>query len=194
MNFLSPSINSSQNALLIQLEEVQLEDIVEKKLLYFLKKRSLGEQALKAFYGPAEQAVIELYLEKHGGNQLRTAQTLGINRNTLKKKILNYNLDIQKVLTKEKQLLSLQSSIFISSIDSLDLLSACRSKLLLDNQRNRLPSSEVLNQICQPVEKKIIQKVLGYCRGNQIRASQFLGINRNTLKKKLGFKSKAKAS
>ena len=192
-NISSSAINSSKNALLIQLEEVQLEDIIEKKLNYFLQQRPLGRQILKTFYEPVEQAVIELFLEKQCGNQFKTDKLLGINRNTLKKKILNYDLSIQKVFNKEKKLL-VQNRIFVGSISSLDLLSVCRVKLLLDNSHNRLPQDEVLDKICQPVEKKIVETMLAYCKGNQIRTANFLGINRNTLKKKLSFKPKVKAS
>ncbi|MCZ0931563.1 MAG: hypothetical protein OXJ52_00190 [Oligoflexia bacterium] len=95
---------------------------------------------------------------------------------------------------REKKLIYLQNRIFVSSISSLNLFFACRVKLLLDNSQDRLPSSDVLNHICQPVERKVIQTVLDYCKGNQIRSSQFLGINRNTLKKKIGFRSKVRAS
>ena len=189
-----PSISSSKNALLIRLTGVQLEDIVEKKLLYFLQQRPLGRQILKIFFEPVEKAIIELFLEKNCGNQFKTAQVLGINRNTLKKKILYYDLNVQKVLLKEKKLISLQNRIFVSSVSSLDLFFACRAKLLLDDSQGRLPACDVLNEVCQPVERKIIQTVLHYCKGNQIRSSQFLGINRNTLKKKIGFRSKVKAS
>ena len=186
------SINASNNALLIRLEKARLEDIAEKKLFYTLQQRPLGRQILKSFSEPIEKAVIEIFLEKHCGNQLKTALVLGINRNTLKKKIQNYKLNIQKVLMKDKKLVCLQNRIFISSMSSMDLFFACRAKLLLDNSKNNLPSSNVLKKICQPVERKVIQTVLDYCKGNQIRASQFLGINRNTLKKKLGFKLKEK--
>ena len=190
----SVSINSSKNTILIQLESARLEDIVEEKLLYFLKQRPLGRQILRTFSEPIEKAVIEFFLEKNCGNQLKTAQILGINRNTLKKKILYYDLNIQKVLMREKKFVYLQNRIFVSSVDSLDLFFACRIKLLLDNSKDKIPSSVALNKIYRPVERKIIQTLLDFCRGNQMRASQFLGINRNTLKKKLGIKSKAKAS
>ena len=193
MSFHSAGINSSKKALLIELEGARVEDIVEKKLDYFLQQRPLGRQILKSFYEPLEKAVIEVFLEKHSGNQLKTARVLGINRNTLKKKILNYKLNTQKLLMRKKKLIGLQSRVFVSSLSSFDLFFVCRAKLLLDSSKDRLPFSDILNKICQPVERRVIQTVLNYCKGNQIRASQFLGINRNTLKKKLGFQSKAKA-
>ncbi len=39
-----------------------------------------------------EKPLIEFVLEKHNHNQTQTAQTLGINRNTLRKKIQKYNI------------------------------------------------------------------------------------------------------
>ena len=187
-----PSINSSKNAILIHLADVQLEDIVEKKLSYCLQQKPLDQEILKKFFQPVEKAVIELYLEKNCRNQLKTAQILGINRNTLKKKILNYNLNWQDVLIREEKLAHLQNRVFVSSLSSLDLFSVSRIKLSLDNSEGKLPSFDVLAQLCGPVERKIIKVVLDCYRGNQIRASHFLGINRNTLKKKMNLKSKVK--
>lgn len=39
-----------------------------------------------------ERPLLEVTLEKTGGNQLRAAQILGINRNTLRKKLLDLGL------------------------------------------------------------------------------------------------------
>ena len=181
---LNRSIHCSKNTLVIHLDQVQMEDMVERKLLYFLDQRPLGRNILKNFYGPVEQALIEFSLEKMKGNQLKTAKVLGINRNTLKKKIVAYNLNIKELLIKPKNDYP-QSRLFLSSASSLDLLSACRAKLASENPQNKIPMENALKRIGQPVEKKIIQKVLEYCKGNQVRASQFLGINRNTLKKKM---------
>ena len=35
------------------------------------------------------------------------------------------------------------------------------------------------------VEKPLIENILDYTRGNQIKASSILGLNRNTLRKKI---------
>lgn len=181
------SINSSKNAVVINLDQVQLEEIVEEKLLHFLSHSPPGIGILKSFYAPAEQALIEFSLEKFKGNQFRTAKFLGINRNTLKKKIVTYKLDIKQLLMKQRELHTPVNRIFLSSISSLNLLSACRAKMALANFQNTISSGNVLKQICHPVERRIIKKVLEHCKGNQIRASKFLGINRNTLKKKISF-------
>lgn len=185
--FSSFSIGSSENALVINLEKVQLEEIVEKKLTYFLNQRqNLFEQGIfRKFYTPVEQALLELALEKYSGNQLRAADFLGINRNTLKKKLTLYNLNIKALLLQKKERNYPISRIFLSSLSSLDLLSASRSKLAWMQIHNRIPGEKVLKQMGQPVEKKIIQTALLKCKGNQIRASRLLGINRNTLKKKV---------
>ena len=188
------SINSSKNALVINLDQVQIEEIVEEKLIYFLGKRPLGTNILKSFYEPAEQALIEISLERLRGNQLKTARVLGINRNTLKKKIMVYNLNIKKLLTRQKVLSCPHNRIFLSSISSMDLLSACRAKMALDNFQNKIPAENALRRMCSPVEKRVIQKVLEFCKGNQIRASRFLGINRNTLKKKMSLINRVWAS
>lgn len=42
-----------------------------------------------------EKPLIEFVLNKADGNQSRTAGMLGINRNTLRKKILQYNIEIE---------------------------------------------------------------------------------------------------
>ena len=36
------------------------------------------------------------------------------------------------------------------------------------------------------VEKPLLEVVMAHCAGNQSRASEWLGINRNTLRRKLG--------
>lgn len=178
-------INQSKNAVVIDLDQAQVEDIVERKLNHFLEQRPLGRDILKKFYEPAERALIEMALQRLKGNQLRTAKFLGINRNTLKKKIKMYNLNIKELLIGRKERGYPQSRVFLGSASSLDLLSACRAKLAEASRRGKLPKAWALRAALYPVERKIIQKVLEFCGGNRIRTAQFLGINRNTLKKKL---------
>ncbi|MFS4438950.1 sigma 54-interacting transcriptional regulator [Paracoccaceae bacterium GXU_MW_L88] len=43
-----------------------------------------------------EQPLIELSLDATGGNQIRTAELLGLNRNTLRKKITNYDIAVTR--------------------------------------------------------------------------------------------------
>jgi two-component system nitrogen regulation response regulator GlnG len=50
---------------------------------------------------------------------------------------------------------------------------------------DRLPPPGVYDRIIQEVERPLISICLSATRGNQIRAAQLLGLNRNTLRKKV---------
>jgi len=43
----------------------------------------------------------------------------------------------------------------------------------------------VYEDFIKTVEKPLIENILNYTRGNQIKASSILGLNRNTLRKKI---------
>lgn len=47
------------------------------------------------------------------------------------------------------------------------------------------PASQVYDMVLQAVEKPLLEVVMRQAQGNQLRASEMLGINRNTLRKKL---------
>lgn len=47
------------------------------------------------------------------------------------------------------------------------------------------PSASLYDQIMLEVERPLIQSALTFCNGNQVKASHLLGINRNTLRKKI---------
>jgi two-component system nitrogen regulation response regulator GlnG len=47
------------------------------------------------------------------------------------------------------------------------------------------PTPGMYDKIIAEVEKPLIENVLRYVRGNQVRAANILGINRNTLRKKI---------
>ena len=47
------------------------------------------------------------------------------------------------------------------------------------------PSCAMFNMVMNCVEKPLIETVLHHADGNQTRAAELLGINRNTLRKKL---------
>jgi two-component system nitrogen regulation response regulator GlnG len=48
-----------------------------------------------------------------------------------------------------------------------------------------LPPSGLYDRVLREVERPLIQLTLGATRGNQLRAAQLLGVNRNTLRKKI---------
>jgi two-component system nitrogen regulation response regulator GlnG len=48
-----------------------------------------------------------------------------------------------------------------------------------------LPSAGLYGRILQEVERPLLSLTLSECDGNQLRAAELLGLNRNTLRKKL---------
>ncbi|HVY12852.1 MAG TPA: helix-turn-helix domain-containing protein [Alphaproteobacteria bacterium] len=52
-------------------------------------------------------------------------------------------------------------------------------------QGEDFPSGGIYNRIIEEVERPLIMMSLTACRGNQLRAAELLGINRNTLRKRI---------
>ena len=50
---------------------------------------------------------------------------------------------------------------------------------------NSLPSAGLYDRVLQEVERPLLSLTLSECGGNQVRAAELLGLNRNTLRKKL---------
>jgi two-component system nitrogen regulation response regulator GlnG len=48
-----------------------------------------------------------------------------------------------------------------------------------------LPASGLYGRILQEIERPLLRLALAECRGNQLRTAQLLGLNRNTLRKKI---------
>ena len=55
-----------------------------------------------------------------------------------------------------------------------------KDKLLNNNNKN------IYSVIIEKVEKSLIENILDFTNGNQLKASEILGLNRNTLRKKIG--------
>jgi two-component system nitrogen regulation response regulator GlnG len=51
--------------------------------------------------------------------------------------------------------------------------------------KDGMPGPGVYDRVLAEVERPLIQLTLSATRGNQIRAAQILGLNRNTLRKKI---------
>jgi two-component system nitrogen regulation response regulator GlnG len=75
--------------------DASLEDIIERKLIECV--RGLREHASANLYdlmiGLVEKPLLRAVLRETGGNQVRAAQILGINRNTLRKKLTEHGID-----------------------------------------------------------------------------------------------------
>ena len=76
--------------------DAPLEEIIERKLIECV--RGLREQASANLYdlmiGLVEKPLLRAVLRETGGNQVRAAQILGINRNTLRKKLVEHGIDV----------------------------------------------------------------------------------------------------
>jgi len=75
--------------------DATLEEIIERKLLECV--RGLREHASANLYdlmiGLVEKPLLRAVLRETGGNQVRAANILGINRNTLRKKLTEHGID-----------------------------------------------------------------------------------------------------
>lgn len=71
------------------LEDLSLEELVKSKLLAFL--RSMDGYPVSRLYDEViarvERPLLALIMERTGGNQVRAAEILGLNRNTLRRKL-----------------------------------------------------------------------------------------------------------
>lgn len=87
-----------------------LEDIVRKKLSHFMDKAENCdlENLYPVILAQVEKPLIELTLQRSEGNQMRAARMLGINRNTLRKRI--QNLRIKHLTNSPKKKSSRRSS------------------------------------------------------------------------------------
>lgn len=94
--------NQSDNLLVANLKTISLEKLVKSKLEVLFKQQQEAEVELDGLHRivleQVERPLIELALKVYRGNQLKAAKMLGINRNTLKKKI-----DIYKIRVRPKE-------------------------------------------------------------------------------------------
>ena len=94
-------MSSTNHLLVANLQSISLEKLVRSKLEILFEQQSRENVELQGLYEiileQVERPLIELALRAHRGNQVRTAQLLGINRNTLKKKIDNYKIKVRNL-------------------------------------------------------------------------------------------------
>jgi two-component system, NtrC family, nitrogen regulation response regulator GlnG len=80
-------------------EVLPLEDAVRQRLAELLDSGGDSIQDLyNALITAVERPLIEVVLERAGGNQVKAADMLGINRNTLRKKITELGIPIRRVV------------------------------------------------------------------------------------------------
>lgn len=100
-NQLNPNTGTEQNITIdkefaVRLDDYSLETIVELKISRFIER--LGtyepEDLHCLIIGKVEKPLIAQVLRRTGGNQVHAARILGINRNTLRKKMKMYGLAV----------------------------------------------------------------------------------------------------
>lgn len=91
--------NSTNHLFVANLQSVSLEKLVRSKLEVLFEQLREAHVDLNGLYDvvieQVERPLIELALRANNGNQVRAAQLLGINRNTLKKKIDSYKISLR---------------------------------------------------------------------------------------------------
>ena len=60
-----------------------------------------------------------------------------------------------------------------------------RISKFISSINDNITKMNVYDDFIKTVEKPLIENILDYTRGNQIKASSILGLNRNTLRKKI---------
>ena len=96
----TPNLNNTDNLFVANLQAVSLEKLVKSKLEVLFQQQKEAQVELNGLYNvileQVEKPLLELALRQYNGNQVKTAIMLGINRNTLKKKIDNYKIKVKK--------------------------------------------------------------------------------------------------
>lgn len=100
MAFTPEKLGEKKNNLFVaNLQNVSLEKLVKSKLEVLFQQQKETAVELNGLYDlvmeQVERPLIELALKAYDGNQVRTAAMLGINRNTLKKKMDTYNINVR---------------------------------------------------------------------------------------------------
>ncbi len=187
---------SSSSMFIIHLERDPLWRIVQKAMIHYLRAENPAIDLLKRFYAPAEQALIEAAVDFCKWNQTRSAAMLGINRNTLRKKLRFCGMSAQSLGSRENFCLKFPAGreIFLSQLSAIDLLEASRAKMFLLRQAGIFsqwqpsrsePKSGMIQAFCAPVKQAIIKTALHAFENRLAQTAQCLGINRNTLKRQL---------
>jgi two-component system nitrogen regulation response regulator GlnG len=92
------SLQNKPAAVSLEVDQLSLEEIIRHKLEdYFRRTEGVDVDNLYSLViERVERPLLELTLKKTRGNQIRAAQILGINRNTLRKKITDLRIELRK--------------------------------------------------------------------------------------------------
>lgn len=87
-------INIDDQDLIARLDKYSIEDVVELKISRFLDQIGTfyPENVHELLMSKVEKPLLIQILRRVGGNQVQAAKILGINRNTLRKKIKLYHI------------------------------------------------------------------------------------------------------
>lgn len=90
------AIISKKDLLLEDVGSYSIKEFLEEKLKRYLKDMTRLENCYlyETVVSEVERSLITIVLKETGGNQLKAARTLGINRNTLRSKIKEYKIRI----------------------------------------------------------------------------------------------------
>jgi len=90
----SRGININDHDLISRLDHYSIEDVVELKISRFLDQIGTfyPENVHDLIMSKVEKPLLVQILRRVGGNQVQAAKILGINRNTLRKKIKIYGI------------------------------------------------------------------------------------------------------
>ncbi len=89
--------------------------------------------------------------------------------------------NVTNIATKQAEVNAASGSVFNGLSDSI----ARHLETYLDAHEGRLPIGQLYECVLGELEKPLITLVLDRLRGNQIKTAEVLGINRNTLRKKI---------
>ena len=98
-NSLISKVLSEDNVLSVNNEIEDIEIFFKKYIKSYLQDLDVNIDTKNLYAGfmpKVEKPLIELILEQFRGNQIKTADCLGFNRNTLRKKIKIYDIKINK--------------------------------------------------------------------------------------------------
>ena len=132
----------------------------------------------------SEEAINELKKHKWPGN-IRELENFIRRMSVLIPSDKITNNDIIKNLSKTNRLISDSNLNNGSEKLSLSMSVEQHLKNFFKLHKGRLPSAGLYSRIINEVERPLISICLSATKGNQIRASKLLGLNRNTLRKKI---------